>query len=71
MLQITIDNPQVESFIRDELNNDESRVNQTLHAYVKWYRIRQETEEARMKIAQGEFVEEEALFEKLLSRYAD
>lgn len=69
MLNIAIENPKIEEFVKTEFNGDVDAFVQNMYDFVRFYKLKKETDEAKKEIASGIFVEENELFESILKKY--
>ena len=69
MLNIAIENPKIEEFVKTEFNGNVDAFLQNMYDFVRFYKLKKETDEAKKEIASGIFVEENELFESILKKY--
>lgn len=64
MLNIAIENPKIEEFLQNEFHGDIGMFVENIYDFMRFYKIKKETDEAKNEIAKGVFVEEDELFLK-------
>ena len=69
MLNIAIENPKIEEFVKTESNGNVDAFVQNMYDFIRFYKIKKETDEAKKEIANGVFIEEDELFEDILKKY--
>ncbi len=69
MLNIAIENPKIEEFVKNEFHGDVGVFVQNIYDFMRFYKIKKETDEAKREIANGVFMEEDELFDSILKKY--
>lgn len=69
MQNIAIENPKIEEFVKTEFNGNVDAFVQNMYDFIRFYKIKKETDEAKKEIANGVFIEEDELFEGILKKY--
>ncbi len=69
MLSIAIENPKIEEFVKTEFKGNTEAFVQNIFDFMRFYKIKKETLEAKEEIARGEFLEEDEVFESILKKY--
>lgn len=69
MLNIAIENPKIEEFLQNEFHGDIGMFVENIYDFMRFYKIKKETDEAKNEIANGVFVEEDELFDGILKKY--
>lgn len=70
MLNIIIENPKIEEFVRNEFHGDTGVFVQNIYDFMRFYKIKKEIDEAKKEIASGVFIEEDELFDGILKAKA-
>jgi hypothetical protein len=68
MLNIAIENPKIEEFVASEFKGDTNAFVQNIYDFMRFYKIKKETVEAKREIDSGVFLEEE-MFDSILRKY--
>jgi hypothetical protein len=71
MLNIAIENPKIEEFVRSEFQGNTEAFVQNIYDYIRFYKIKKETTEARRDIANGVFLQEDEVFDSILKKYEE
>jgi hypothetical protein len=69
MLNIAIENPKIEEFVLSEFKGNTNDFVQNIYDFMRFYKIKKETIEAKREIDSGIFLEEDELFDSVLKKY--
>lgn len=69
MRTITIDDPKIREFVNNEFHGDNNLLMQNFYDFLQFTKIKKETSEAQEEIKRGVFLEENEVFDPLISRY--
>ncbi len=69
MFAITINNPEIEKFLKDEFKNDENTLLDKFVEFIKFQKIKRDVDISNLEFENGEFVDIDSAFLEVTSKY--